>query len=148
MSTNPPLDPQESLGFHCALTFRAFTAALERRLAGSGVSATQFVALAHLIALGPMVQASLAGRLGITPASAVRLIDRMERDGWVARQADPEDRRVKRVVPTDEARAMWRSVSRHGRAVLGQAYRGIEPQEITRAMHLLERVRANLEKEA
>ncbi len=145
MSTTPPLDPHDSLGFHCALTFRAFTAALERRLAGSGMSPAQFIALAHLIALGPLPQAELAARLAVTPASAVRLVDRMERDGWVVRQPDPTDRRVKRVVLTDEARQVWRHVSRHGRMVLGQAYAGIEPWEITQVMHILERVRANLE---
>jgi len=147
MTSTPPLDPQDSLGFHCALTFRAFTAALERRLAGTGMSPTQFVALAHLTALGPMVQAELAARLAVTPATAVRLVDRMERDGWVVRQADPKDRRVKRVVLTDEARQVWRRVSRHGRVVLGQAYAGIEPREITRVMGVLARVRANLEEE-
>jgi len=144
MSSNPPLDPRESLGFHCALTFRAFTAALERRLTGSGVSPTQFVALAHLIALGPMPQASLAGHLAITPASAVRLVDRMERDGWVVREADPADRRVKRVAPTAEARRVWGRISRHGRAVVDEAYGGIKTAEITRVMELLARVRANL----
>jgi len=144
MSSNPPLDPRESLGFHCALTFRAFTAALERRLAGSGVSPTQFVALAHLIALGPMPQAELAGHLAITPASAVRLVDRMERDGWVVREADPADRRVKRVVTTAEARRVWGRISRHGRAVVDEAYKGIEAAEIARVMELLARVRANL----
>jgi len=138
------LDPHDSLGFHCALTFRAFTAALERRLEGSRVSPTQFIALAHLIALGPMAQAELAGHLSITAASAVRLVDRMERDGWVARRPDRVDRRVKRVVPTAEARRMWRRISRHGRAVLEEAYAGIDRREITRAMRLLERVRANL----
>ncbi len=144
MSSNPPLDPRESLGFHCALTFRAFTAALERRLVGSGVSPTQFAALAHLIALGPMAQASLAGHLAITPASAVRLVDRMERDGWVVREADPADRRVKRVVPTAEARRAWGRISRHGRAVVDEAHAGIEAAEIARVMKLLARVRANL----
>lgn len=145
MSANPPLDPRESLGFHCALTFRAFTAVLERRLAGSGVSPTQFVALAHLIALGPMVQAELAGHLSITPASVVRLVDRMERDGWVERQADPQDRRVKRIVPTAEARQVWRRMSRYGKAVLEQAYGGIDAGEITQVMGVLARVRENLE---
>jgi len=144
MSSNPPLDPRESLGFHCALTFRAFTAALDRRLAGSGVSPTQFVALAHLIALGPMAQTELAGHLAITPASAVRLVDRMERDGWVVREADPADRRVNRVVPTAEARRVWGRISRHGRTLLAQAYEGIDAAEIARVMELLARVRANL----
>ncbi|WP_461393996.1 MarR family winged helix-turn-helix transcriptional regulator [Deferrisoma sp.] len=137
-------NPRESVGFQCSLTFRAFTAALERRLRGSGVSRAQFMALAHLVGLGPMPQAELAAHLGITPASAVRLIDRMERDGWVERRPDPADRRVNRVAPTEKALAVWDQLSEHARGLLQDAYRGIPDGEIRRTIETLERIRANL----
>ncbi len=79
------LDPQESLGFHCSLTVKAFMSALERKLKAMGVSKAQFLALEHLIASGPLSQSELAERLSITPATGVRLVDRMERDGLVKR---------------------------------------------------------------
>lgn len=140
----PRLDPYESLGFHCNLTLKAFVGALEGKLRGTGVSPAQFMALAHLIALGPLSQSELADRLSITPATAVRLIDRMERDGWVVRQAAAEDGRVKRVVPTDEAAKVWEEVSTAGRALLDQAYHGVHPAEIETVKRVLERVRRNL----
>jgi len=102
------------------------------------------MALAHLIALGSLSQSELADRLSIAPATAVRLVDRMERDGWVVRKADPEDGRVKRIVLTNEAIAVWEEVSKAGRELLAQAYEGVHPAEIEAVKRILERVRRNL----
>ncbi len=140
----PRLDPYESIGFLCNLTFKAFVSVLEHKLRGTQVSRAQFLALAHLTALGPMSQRELSNLLSITSATAVRLVDRMERDGWVTRQVDPDDRRVKRVVPTDKAGEVWKEVSQCGLATLEQAYRGIEPGEIETVKRILERMRHNL----
>ncbi|MDA8388150.1 MAG: MarR family transcriptional regulator [Nitrospiraceae bacterium] len=141
-------DPNESLGFHCNLTVKAFLSKWERKLRGTGVSLNQLVALGHLIASGPLGQSELVGRLSITGAAGVRLVDRMEHNGWVRREPDPKDGRVKLVVPTDKAIQVWKEVSRTGgcQAVLDQAYRGIEPAEIETVKRVLEKIRKNLEK--
>ncbi len=140
----PKLDPYESLGFHCSLTLRAFTKGLETKLQGTGVSPAQHVALAHLTALGPLSQAELASRLAITPATAVHLVNRLERDGWVVRQEDPADARVKLVAPTKKAAEVWEIVSKAGRDLLDQAYKGVHPAEIETVKRVLEQVRKNL----
>lgn len=140
----PRLDPYESLGFHCNLTLKAFLSALEDRLNGTGVSPAQFMAMAHLTALGAMSQRALSNLLSITPATAVRLVDRMERDGWVTRQPDPDDGRVNLVAPTAEAGKVWDEASQMVRAMLNQAYRGIHPAEIETVKRVLEQVRRNL----
>lgn len=138
------LDPYESLGFHCNLTYKAFVSALEGKLRHTGVSQAQFLALAHLIALGPLTQTELSDRLSITPATTARLVDRMERDGWVIRHTDANDGRVRRVELTKEAIKAWEEVSRAGRALLDQAYRGVHPSEIETVKRVLARVRRNL----
>jgi MarR family transcriptional regulator for hemolysin len=138
------LDPYESLGFHCSLTYKAFVTALDRKLKGKGVSPAQFIALAHLVALGPISQVEVADRLSITPATAVRLVDRMERDGWVIRQSDPDDARVKLVAPTEKAKNIWDELSEEGRNLLDQAYTGVHPAELEMVKRVLARVRQNL----
>jgi MarR family transcriptional regulator for hemolysin len=140
----PRLDPYESLGFHCNLTYKAFVSALKGKLKGTGVSQAQFLALAHLTALGPLSQSELADRLSITPATTVRLVDRMERDGWVVRRTNSEDGRVKRLVPTEKAAKAWDDVSQAARALLDQAYRGVHPSEIETVKRVLEHIRRNL----
>lgn len=138
-------NPQDSLGFQCALTFKLFTRALAQQLKGSGISPAQFIALAHLVDTGPMRQAELAECLSIAPPSAVRLIDRMQRDGWVMRTADPDDRRVWQVVPTDIAAVAWKKLSTHAQAIVNEAYRGIDPEKIALTRQVLEQMRANLD---
>jgi len=138
------LDPYESLGFHCNITLKAFIANLEERLKGSGITPTQHRALAHLVALGSMPQSELAEHLAITPASGVRLVDRMERDGWVSRRPDPNDGRIKRVEPTPKAFAVWTEISKVGRQILAKAYQGIPAEEIETVKRVLAQVRHNL----
>jgi len=141
----PKLDPNESLGFHCNLTLKSFISALQEHLSGSGVSPTQHRALAHLITLGPLSQSELVDHLAITPASGVRLIDRMERDGWVIRKQDYSDGRVKRIIPTKKAFSIWEEISKAGREVLEQAYKNIQPSDIENVKQILRKVRENLE---
>ena len=137
-------DPYQSLGFHCSLTLKAFVADLARRLEGTGVSPAQFRVLARLMASGPRAQNELCELLSISAPSAVKLIDRMERDGWVAREIDAADRRVKRVVPTERTTAVWDELSVHSRELLEQAYAGIDPLEVDMTKRILARIRRNL----
>lgn len=138
------IDPYESLGFHCNLTMKAFLNALEDKLKGSGVSQAQFHALAYIKALGPLSQSELAERLWITPATTVRLVDRMVRDGWVVREVDSADRRVKMVTLTEKATEVWNEISQMGREMLDRAYSGVHPSEIETVKRVLARVRENL----
>lgn len=59
-----------------------------------GVSATDYLALKHLVAhrepIGPV---GLGKLLGISSGSATGLVDRLERDGHVERRRHPDDRR-------------------------------------------------------
>jgi DNA-binding MarR family transcriptional regulator len=68
----------------------------------------------------------------------------MERDGWVIRQPDPEDGRIKHVVPTERAAETWEKISWAGLKMLDQAYREIDPAEIETVKRVLEQVRRNL----
>ncbi|MGM0577893.1 MAG: MarR family winged helix-turn-helix transcriptional regulator [Myxococcota bacterium] len=138
------LNPWDSLGFHCNITFKAFVRCLDAHLEETGVSRAQFLALAHLVAAGPLSQTQLADRLFISPATTARLVDRMERDGWVERHPDPDDRRVKRVLLTDEARAVWSEVSGIAKEILARSYRGVDPADIETAKRVLAQLRENL----
>ena len=53
-------------------------------------------------------QAALAERLGIAPATLTRMVQRMERAGFVERRADPADERLSRVHLTEAGRALYR----------------------------------------
>jgi len=69
----------------------------------------------------------------------------MERDGWVKRKADTVDRRVKLVVPTAQAEAIWNELTDLMRVFLEHAYRGISEEELEGVKITLRRIRDNLE---
>ena len=138
-------DPYKSLGFQCELTLKAFLRNLALRLDGTGISPTQFRLLAHLNADGPMTQAELSDLLSITPPSTVKLIDRMERDGWVIREADVQDRRINKIVCTEQAQEIWDEATIHSQELLKQAYQGLTKAEVENVISILEKVRNNLE---
>ncbi len=53
-------------------------------------------------------QSEMARALHLSPASVTSMLQRMERDGWVARETDPDDQRVSRVYLTPKARELHR----------------------------------------
>ncbi len=138
------LDPYESIGFHCNITMKAFFSTLGDKLKGTGISPSQFLALANLTAFGPLSQSELADHLAITGATTARLVDRMERDEWVRRERDPNDQRIKMVIPTEKAAGIWKEISQAGREVLEQAYQGVTPEELDTVKRILKHIRENL----
>jgi len=68
------------------------------------VTVPQCVAMQDLAAAGPRDVTTLAARLGVTKGAVTRLIDGLERRGFVARLRSGEDRRRVEVGLTDEGR--------------------------------------------
>ncbi|KOG32281.1 MarR family winged helix-turn-helix transcriptional regulator [Streptomyces resistomycificus] len=67
-----------------------------------GVVATDFHCLHALHQDGPATASVLAGRVGLTPGSTSRMIDRLADAGCVKRVPDPGDRRRIVIEPTAE----------------------------------------------
>jgi DNA-binding MarR family transcriptional regulator len=74
----------------------------------------------HIYGHGPQTIGQLAEGLGISQGWASRVVDEMERAGYLARERDPQDRRVVRVSLVPEAVARVESAYRwRGDAVEG-----------------------------
>jgi DNA-binding MarR family transcriptional regulator len=56
-----------------------------RRLAAAGSTFASYLTLGMLAAYGPVIQRRLAAMLGIEAATLTRQLERLERDGLVAR---------------------------------------------------------------
>jgi DNA-binding MarR family transcriptional regulator len=69
-------------------------AALNRRVGSrSRLKEVDLEVLDLLVRLGPLSPSALARSAGLHPATMTGVLDRLERAGWVAREADPADRR-------------------------------------------------------
>lgn len=73
-----------------------------RRLEKKGVTRIQWIGLYYLGKHGQLSQKELSGYMHIKESTIVRLVDRMERDGFVLRQKSPSDRRTTMLSLTDK----------------------------------------------
>jgi DNA-binding MarR family transcriptional regulator len=110
-----------------------------------GMSYARGRVVAALHALGPVKMRELSQAVGVTPRTITGLVDALEADGWVARQADPGDRRAIIVALTPAADAAF--------ARLLEAYRGLAQDlvgeipgaDLRRALGVLEHIAGRLD---
>ncbi|MFL5358328.1 MarR family winged helix-turn-helix transcriptional regulator [Archangium sp.] len=83
---------------------------LQRHLASLEMTPPQLAVLEALLHLGPMSQGELGRKLLRSNPNMTALLDTLERNGWVARERGPEDRRVVRVNLTPEGQRVIEKV--------------------------------------
>lgn len=111
MEAPEPPDPAVSAPSppEMAARLRLSATRLARRLrqeSGAGLTSSQLSALAVIEHHGPLTLGDLAEHEGVAPPSITRLVARLEADGLVLRQADPDDRRVARVTTSAQGAAL------------------------------------------
>jgi DNA-binding MarR family transcriptional regulator len=104
---------------------RRFGVAERADVACCGVTVAQAAALEALGAEGALRLSDLGRRLGIAPSTLTRNLDRLEEQGLVARERDPDDARSARVALTARGR---------------RAAAAVEEQEIGFARQVLGRI--------
>ena len=116
---------------NCALTLllldaaRAVEARAEGALGEIGLSLAKLGALRHLVlATEPLTLSQLAERHCCGKSNITQLVDRLEADGLVARESDPDDRRTVRATVTPAGRAAYERAS----VILAQHERSIDMQ--------------------
>ena len=114
-------------------------------LAPQGITFRQCQVLAWLAMDGDgLSQVELAERMNIEPPTLVSVLDRMERDGLVAREACPDDRRKNLIKPLPRAGPVWKKIVASAERVRALAFRGLTGEEVATLRALLGRVRENL----
>jgi DNA-binding MarR family transcriptional regulator len=110
----------------------------EEAAAARSLTGAQAKVLA-LLRRGPMPMRQIAQTLSCEPSNITGIVDRLESRGLVARQAAPDDRRVKLVATTEaglSAAEELRESLRFARAPLAN----LEPTERTQLRDLLQRM--------
>ncbi|QDT64449.1 MarR family winged helix-turn-helix transcriptional regulator [Calycomorphotria hydatis] len=138
---------EESLGFWVFTAAHSIETAMNEELAAVGITFRQCQILACLAIHGEVVQNELADHLRVEPSSIVRILDRMERDGWIVRESDPDDRRRKIVRPTPQVEPIWRTIRTQGMSVKQRALEGIPEEAIPVVLNALRRLSENLSRD-
>ncbi|TMI99083.1 MAG: MarR family transcriptional regulator [Alphaproteobacteria bacterium] len=132
------------IGVVIADAARLLRTAFDRRVRKLGITRAQWLVLTRLHRHPGASQSELADMMEVERASAGRMIDRLEANGWVQRRAERRDRRVKRVYLTPEAERVHRRIWRVAEATVEDALAGLSPQESAQLMQLLSRVKKTL----
>lgn len=87
------LTRETSAGYLTNWAARLFTRELERQLEPSGIAPAYMPVMFALADGGTLTQKVLAQRAAVEQPTMAATLKRMERDGMIARQPDPADRR-------------------------------------------------------
>ena len=100
-------DPHElTLGQLLSRVCRLTGDRLRVKMEEIGLHKGQGFILFHLWHHDGIAQNAIAKALHVSPATVTNTLKRMERDGWITRERDPEDQRIVRVRLTEKARAL------------------------------------------
>jgi DNA-binding MarR family transcriptional regulator len=93
-----------------------------------------------------LMHIELARRLQVQPATITKMLQRMEKAGFVSRRPDPDDHRVSRVYLTDAGRAVRTDVQQVRRQLEEEAFAGFTLEERVLLRRFFLQVRENLER--
>jgi MarR family transcriptional regulator for hemolysin len=94
-----------------------------------------------------LMQADLARSLGIEGPTLVRLLDKLEQKGWIARIASAEDRRRKYTVLTPDAAGQVRIIEQLSDTLREKMMAGLSIEQLAQCAQAMTRMRNNLQVE-
>lgn len=118
----------------------AIDAPLRRQVDAHDLTMKEFAVLEVLLHKGPLPVGEVGERVLLTSGSMTYVLDKLEADGLVQRQSDPDDGRVQQVVLTDAGRTLINAVfPEHARLLqsLMDALSTPEKETLFRLLHRL-----------
>lgn len=146
MSYVPREEHPFKIGFLIHDVSRLRRTVVDNALRPMGVTRSQWWVLANLSRDNGngMMQTELAKVLDVGKVTVGGLIDRLEASGLVKRQADPIDRRVRRVVMTAKGISLLADIQEIATNVNARIMSGIRRNDITRTEAVLYRMKQQL----
>lgn len=141
-------DFRSSVGYWVHITAHRFECAMNAELADEGITYRQCQVLAWLALEGELSQVDLARYMNVRPATIVKVLDRMERDGLITRRACSDDRRRHSIKPTKQAIPVWKRIVKCADKVRKAAEQSLSAQEAVQLRSLLARVHDGLASES
>jgi MarR family transcriptional regulator, transcriptional regulator for hemolysin len=139
MEANSP-----ALGFLLHDVARLLKKRFEQHARGSGLTRSQWQALAYLARNEGISQSALAELLEVEPITLARIADKLEALSLVERRPHPSDRRMWLLHLTPAAHAKLEQVRKLAGFTYGEALAGISEAGRTRLLKTLHVVKANL----
>lgn len=139
-------DKKEQLGLCVGEVFRNWRTRVNERLLPLGLSQAKWLTLWHLHRCPEgIIQKDLAGRIGIEGPTLVRLLDRLESDGWVRRKTTKLDRRSKAVYLTPKAQPTIRKIKGIISELRQQIFADIKEDELSMCLRVMKKINMKIE---
>jgi MarR family transcriptional regulator for hemolysin len=138
------LNPLRSFGFLLKDVSRLYVRRFEQRAAALGLTLPQCRALVYLAMHEGISQVRLAELTDIEPMTLVRILDRMEADGWLERRLDSTDRRARCLHLKVAAKPLVDSIWELADLTRAEAFAGIPKRQSSMLIALLGKVRDNI----
>lgn len=116
----------------------------EQHAASLGLTLPQCRTLIRLAENEGVSQVKLAELTDLEPMTLVRILDRMESEGWLERRSDPRDRRVRCLYLTAKGKPLLEDIRRLMDLTWADAFLGISKDKSEMVTEVLDRVRRNL----
>jgi DNA-binding MarR family transcriptional regulator len=92
-----------------------------------------------------MTQSELSDALNRSPSTITKMVQRMEKAGFVERRDDPQDERISRVYLTEVGHNVRSAVEEIWHSFAAQAFTAFTEQELAQFYALLQRLYENIE---
>jgi DNA-binding MarR family transcriptional regulator len=114
------------------------------RLIQLGSTRVQWIALYYIGKYGSISQVNLAKKMNIKSSTMVRLIDRMERDGYVKRMKNSNDRRVTYLELTDCGVSLRKRLLPEGEKAIEVFCMNVSDEELKVVINVMNKIMANI----
>ncbi len=132
------------IGYLLADNSRLARRAFDERVRAEGVTGPQARLLLTLDRVPGENQGHYAELLDVEPITLCRMVDRLEDAGLVERQADPDDRRARRLHLTAKSREKLTRLRERLEAMVEEMLTGLSAADREEFVRLLTMVRTNL----
>lgn len=141
------MEPRAVIGALLA-TMRLHRKHAERFVRETGLHPTQHRVLMYLARSGePCRQREISDHFELTPAAVAQILDKLEGEGYVTREASDEDSRCKRVALTKRGVATAEESNVAFRGVDAMVFRGVSEKDMDTFYRVLLQMQENLQSE-
>jgi DNA-binding MarR family transcriptional regulator len=133
-----------TIGYLIADLSRLYGRVFDRRAAHLGLTRAQWRALKRIHQAEGITQVALAELMDMEPIAVGRVIDRLQKAGFVERHSDPSDRRIWRLHLSSQSSQIMEAIEHVSIGVREDSVAGVDPDELRIALKVLSQIRETL----
>ncbi|SDM84752.1 DNA-binding transcriptional regulator, MarR family [Fictibacillus solisalsi] len=107
----------------------------------------QYLYLVRICENPGMIQEKLAEMIKVDRTTAARAIKKLELNGFVEKKDDPQNKKIKKLYPTEKGKSVFPFIKRENEYSNNVALEGLTEEETETIFNLLQRVRKNVERD-